>query len=247
MSVAIWTDRRQNYSMGEKRKTRAAQVQEAWQILNWLLLGNGSELISAMVRRIEDRHERADARVDLRRIFDILISASEGSSRHAVWHPYQHHFVGDRNRKRFFAELRSLTRRIASACLVSIVEREGQRGGDLDESFRWNTSLLPRSIAPQVLRVAILHPGVLENFLPRFFVQASDFWAEKSTSRRAMEILLDVERFGWSAEKHTKMLVKLGLLDPSETGSEVERVKKFIRDLRRRHQKYLNDKARASA
>jgi hypothetical protein len=43
------------------------------------------------------------------------------------------------------------------------------------------------------------------------------------------------------------MLVKLGLLDPSETGSEVERVKKFIRDLRRRHQKYLNDKARASA
>jgi len=232
--------------MGEKRQTRAAQVQEAWQILKWLLVEQGTELISAMVRRIEDRHERADARVDLQRIFGTLVSATKSGSTHAIWHRYRYHFVGDRNRKRFFEELRSLTRRIASACLVSIGEREGQRGGDLDESFRWNASLLPRSIAPQVLRVAILHPGVLENFLPRFFVHISDVWAQKSTYRRAMEILLAVDRFGWSAEKHTKMLMKLGILDPSETGSEVERVKKFIRDLRRRHQKYLNDKARSA-
>ena len=53
-----------------------------------------------------------------------------------------------------------------------------------------------------------------------------------------MLILQAVPRFGWSDEKHTKMLIQLGALDHLEDGSEVETVKKFIRDLRRRYQKY---------
>jgi hypothetical protein len=200
-----------------------------------------------MVRGIEDPDERADARVDLQQIADTLATAIKSGSKNAVWQDYQHHFVGDRNRKRFFAELRNLTRRIASACLVSFGEPEGDSDGDLDDAFRWNASLLPRSIAPHVLRVAILHPDVLENFLPRFFVQASDFWVQKSTYRRAILILQAVPRFGWSEEKHTKMLIELGALDLSEDGTEVETVKKFIRDLRRRYQKYVAKKAQRAA
>ncbi len=191
-----------------------------------------------MVRRIENRDEAADARVDLQQIADTLAAAIKRGSRNAVWQHYHHHFIGDQNRKRFFAELQSLTRRIASACLVSVGEPQGEPDGDSDEALRWNTSLLPRTTARHVLRLAILHPGVLENFLPRFFFQASDFWTKKSTYRRAILILQAVPRFGWSAEKHTKKLMELGVIDPSEAGSEVETVKKFIRDLRRRYQKY---------
>ena len=125
--------------------------------------------------------------------------------------------------------------------LSALENREGEPEGGLDEAMHWNASLLPRSTAPHVLRVAILHPGILENFLLRFFVQASDFWAQKSTYRRAILILQAVPRFGWSADKHTKMLMELGALDPSGGGSDT--VKKFIRDLRRRYQKYLAEKA----
>jgi len=204
-------------------------------------------LVSAVVRRIEDRHELADARADLQQIANTLGSViTRRGSRNPVWQQYQHHFVGDRNRERFFAQLRSLTRRFASACLV-IGKPEGKPDDNLDKAFPWNSSLLPRSIAPHVSRVVILHPGLLENFLPRFFVQASDFWAQKSTYRRAMLILDAVPRFGWSAEKHTKMLTELGALDPSGVSSEVETVKKFIRDLRRRHQKYRDEKAQRAA
>ena len=176
-------------------------------------------------------------------IAKALAAATKPGSRSAVWQDYQHHFVGDRNRKRFFAELRSLTRRVASACLVSIREPRKASASDLDESFRWDASLLPPRIAAHVLRVAILHPGVLENFLPRFFVKASDLLTQKSTYRRAILILYAVPRFGWSHEKHTKMLIELGAVDLLEDGSEVETVKKFIRDLRRRYQKYLNETA----
>jgi hypothetical protein len=232
----------------KRKQARVAQVQEAERIYEWLVLQRetAGELISAMVRPIEDPDERADARVDLQQIADTLAAAIKRGSRNAVWQDYQHHFVGDRNRKRFFAELGSLTRLIASTWLFSIRDPKSEPEGDPDEAFRWNASLLPRSIARYVLRVAILHPGVLENFLPRFFVQASDFWAQKSTYRRAILILQAVPRFGWSAEKHTKMLMKLGALDPSGIDPQ-ETVKKFIRDLRRRYQKYVDEKTQRPA
>ena len=233
--------------MGKKRQTRREQVQEAEKIYEWLIFRRelAGDLIRTSVKIVDDMEEAADARLDLQMIANALAGATKPGSRNAVWQDYQHHFVGDRNRKRFFAELQRLIRRIASARLVSIREPRDGSAGDSDESFHWNESLLPRVIAPHVLRIAILHPGVLENFLPRFFVQASDFWAQKSTYRRAMLILQAVPMLGWSAEKHAKNLTLLGALDRLEDGSEVETVKKFIRDLRRRHQKYLNDKARA--
>jgi hypothetical protein len=71
--------------------------------------------------------------------------------------------------------------------------------------------------------------------------------APKFTYRRAKLILQAVPSFGRSPEKHTKNLMELGALDPSKSGSEVETVKKFIRDLRRRHQKSLKEKTQRSA
>jgi hypothetical protein len=235
--------------MGKKRQTRREQVQEAEKIYEWLILQRelAGDLIRNCTKTIIDKEEAADARLDLYIIALDLAAAAAPGSRNAIWQTYQHHFVGDRNRETFFVKLRSLTRHIASTALVSVGEPEGEPASDPDESFHWNASLLPRSIAPHVLRVAILHPGVLEDFLTRFFVKASDFLTQKSTYRRAILILQAVPRFGWSEEKHTKMLIKLGALDLLEDGSEVETVKKFIRDLRRRYQKYLNDKAQGSA
>ena len=57
-----------------------------------------------------------------------------------------------------------------------------------------------------------------------------------------MLILQAVPMLGWSAEKHAKNLTLFGALDRLEDGSEVETVKKFIRDLRQRHQKYVNER-----
>ena len=231
--------------MGKRRQTRREQVQEAEKIYEWLIFQRelAGDLIRTSAKIVDDNDEATDTRLDLQMIADALATAIKRGSKSALWQEYQHHFVSDQNRKRFFAELGSLTRHIASTRLVSIGETKDDLKGDPDEVFRWNPSLLPTSIAPQVLRVAILHPGVLENFLPRFFIQASDLWTKKSTYRRALLILQAVSSFGWSAEKHTKNLMALGALDSSEAGSEVETVKKFIRDLRRRYQNYLHEKA----
>jgi hypothetical protein len=108
-----------------------------------------------------------------------------------------------------------------------------------DDALRWYSSLLPKSVAPFVLRLAILHPGILEHFLPRFFVRVSDRLIQGSTYRRAVLILSAVPEFGWSAEKHTTRLLERGEIQESEDASELETVKKFIRDLRRRHKKRL--------
>src|SRR5436305_1283298 len=116
---------------------------------------------------------------------------------------------------------------------------ERERNGNLRVHFEWDDSLLPKSIAPWIVRLATLHPGVLEDFLPRFFVHASDCLLRGSTYRRALVIVQGVRDRGWSAEKHTRRLVELGEIRSSEDGSEVETVKKFIRDLRRRHKKRL--------
>jgi len=226
--------------MAENRKqTRAQHVREAEKIFSWLVFQRqlAGDLIRTSAKIVDEKEEAANTRVDLHMIAKGLAAATKPGSRNAVWQDYRHHFVGDRNRKRFFAELRSLTRRIASACLVSIREPRKASASDLDESFHWNASLLPPRIAAHVLRVAILHPGVLENFLPRFFSHASDCLRQRSTYRRAVLILEAVPEFGWSAEKHTRRLIELEELRPSETGSEVETVKKFIRDLRHRHKK----------
>src|SRR5258708_3122604 len=98
-----------------------------------------------MVLGIYHPYEPTDPRFDLQQIADTLVSAVKSGSKNAVWQDYQHHFVGDGNRNRFFAELRTLTRRIASAHLVTIGEPEGEQDADLDEVFRWNASLLPLS------------------------------------------------------------------------------------------------------
>jgi hypothetical protein len=231
--------------VGIRRQTRREQVQEAEKIYEWLIFQRelAGHLIRTSAKIIHDKEEAADTRLDLQMIADALATVTKPGSKTALWQKYQHHFVSDRNRKRFFVDLRRLTRHIASTWLVSIGEPKGKPEDDLHEAFSWNESLLPRSIAPHVLRVAILRPGVLENFLPRFFIQASDLWAEKSTYRRALLILQGVPSLGWSAEKHAENLIFLEALDPSEAGSEVETVKKFIRDLRQRYQNYLRKKA----
>ena len=235
--------------MGKRKRTRRKQIREAERIYEWLILQRGlaGDLIRRCTRTVIDKEEAANARLDLYMIVRKLAEAAAPGSVNAVWQTYQHHFVGDRNRETFFEKLRTLTRHAASTALVRFGEPEGKPDGEPDKSFRWNASLLPRGIARHVLRVAILHPGILEDFLPQFFIKASDLMAQKSTYRRAILILQSVSSFGWSPEKHTKNLMELGAIDPSKSGSEVDTVKKFIRDLRRRHQKSLKEKTQRSA
>jgi hypothetical protein len=124
--------------------------------------------------------------------------------------------------------------------LVRGWQTERECNANVEVKLQWDESLLPKTIAPWVVRLATLHPDVLEYFLPRFFVQVSDCLLEGSTYRRALVIVQGVRTFGWSAEKHTKRLVELGAIRPSEDCSEVETVKKFIRDLRRRAKKRVS-------
>ena len=165
--------------MGKRRQTRIEQVQEAEKIYEWLIFQRelAGDLIRNCTKTIVDKEEAADARLDLYMIVWHLAAAAAPGSVNAIWQTYQHHFVGDQNRQTFFDKLRILTRHIASTTLVSVGQPKGEREGEPDKSFRWDASLLPRSISPHVLRVAIMHPGTLENFLPRFFVKASELLA----------------------------------------------------------------------
>jgi hypothetical protein len=232
----------------KRRQTRDEQSKEAQKIYEWLLFQRrlASNLISASVKLISDKEEAANARMDLEMIVRHLARSVTGKW-DATWQSYQKHFIGDQNRQDFFTKLRKLTRLIASTALVRAWQTKGKCPLGADADFQWDTSLLPKSIAPSVLRLAILHPGVLEDFLPRFFTQSSDCLLQGSTYRRAVSILQAVPWLGWSAEKHTKRLIELREIKPSKAGSEVETVKKFIRDLRRRHQNYLHEKAKRPA
>jgi hypothetical protein len=252
--------------VGRKRHDlrREQQVKEADEIYASLIFQRAlvGDLIHASAKRISDPAEAADVRFELHMIVRHLAAATGHGSPKAVWEGYRHHFESDRNRELFLSRLRQLTRRVASALLVGypIPEPKRNRARLLrfvrrtpslrlreirkpartfrdDGALRWYSSLLPKSVAPFVLRLAILHPGILEHFLPRFFFRASDCLIHGSTYRRALLILSAVPEFGWSAEKHTRRLIELGEIKPPEAGSEVETVKKFIRDLRRRRRK----------
>jgi hypothetical protein len=252
----------------QKQRSRAQQVKEADEIYTSLVLQRTlvRDLIHDSAKDISDPSEAADVHLDLYRIVRNLAVAVGPGSPEAIWQNYKHHFVSDRKRDEFFTKLRQQARRVGSVVLGSTRRRErktnlarlrrlakrlpsarlrkiriaaGKPKDTSDPSFQWDSSLLPKSIAPSVLRVATLHPGVLERFLPRFFFRASDCLGQKSTYRRAILILDAVPEFGWSAEKHTRMLIEHGAIESSEAGSEVETIKKFIRDLRRRHKKRL--------
>jgi hypothetical protein len=218
-------------------------VQEAREIYAWLVSRQelAGQLIRQSTKTIKNREEAADARIDLHILAVNLAAAQVTATQHATWEIYKHHFVGEGNRRKFFSKLGELTRRIASAWLATFARGPVQLSEQPDQALRWDNSLLPDRSAPHVLRLAILHPGVLEHFLPRFFTQASDLLAQKSTFRRKVRILDNVPSFGWSATKHAQALVQNGDLDLSEKGSEVETVKKLIRDLRRRYRKYLRE------
>jgi hypothetical protein len=222
-------------------QTRREQSEEADKIFEWLHFQRGllSDLIRTSVRLISDKEEATTASLNLYTIVGYLTSVPPGGS-DRIWKDYQNHFIGDRNRQNFFAKLQKLTRRIASAALVRVWQTGGESNPGINADFQWDTSLLPKDIAPLVLRLAILHPGLLEVFLPQMFIRASDCQLQGSTYRRAVSILQAVPEIGWSAEKHTRRLIELGELQPPETESKVETIKKFIRDLRRRLKKRLS-------
>ena len=218
-----------------RRQTRREQTEEANKIFEWLHFKRGlvGDLIRASVKLISDKEEAATAFLDLYTTVGYLTCVPPGGSVR-IFKKYQHHFIGDRNRENFFAKLQKLTRRIASKALVRVWKTGGESNFGVDSDFPWDSSLLPKEIAPIVLRLAILHPALLEDFLPRLFSRASDCQLPGSTYRRAIQILSAVPEFGWSAEKHTRRLIELGELQSPETASKVETVKKFIRDMRHR-------------
>lgn len=228
-----------------KRRRRAKQIDEAEKIHRWLVFQRGlaGELIRGSVKLIDDKEEAANARLDLYMIVRDLAAAAPGSW-NAIWKDYQRHFIGDENRQLFFRKLQRITRRVASISLVGVWRMGRERNANIEADFQWDSSLLPKSIAPWVVRLAILHPGVLEHFLPRFFVHASDCLLQGSTYRRALLILSVVPEFGWWAEKHTKRLIDLGELQWPGNGSSLEKIKKFIRDLRHRHKKLIRNSRR---
>src|SRR5947208_6024382 len=226
----------------EASQTKAKYVQEAKEIYAWLV--DRQELAHALIwqstKGIKDRDEAGDARLDLHCLAVTLAKAQSSAVEKPNWEIYKNHFVGQGRRQKFFVDLQKLTRRIGSACLASFGGLI-QFSDKCDDVFRWNNSLLPSASAPHVLRLAIFHPNVLEHFLPRFFVEASELSAQKSTFRRKVRILDNVAKFGWSAAKHAEALIGCGDLDSSVKGSEVETVKKLIRDLRIRYRNYLRE------
>src|SRR5262249_48688503 len=121
---------------GRKRQSWPEQVEEADKIYEWLILQRGlaGDLINPIVKLISNEKEVANARFDLDMIVRTLGAAAPGSW-NAVWKSYQHHFISDRNRQAFFTKLRSLTRRIASAALISVWELWRNRSNQIDPNL----------------------------------------------------------------------------------------------------------------
>src|SRR4051812_45329787 len=92
-------------------ENRKAQVREAEEIYEWVVSRKelADDLIWATAKVIKDRREAETARFDLSMIATRLAPLSN-SSKHPVWKTYQQHFIGDRQRRRFFANLRRVTR-----------------------------------------------------------------------------------------------------------------------------------------
>jgi len=188
----------------------------------------------ASAKLVKDKQER---RAVWAALFEIAFRLSdvETIDSDARWKAYQHHFVGDENRASFFQRLRSQTRQFATALIIKFGLSKDDVSSELAQAMQWDSSLLPATIAPHVLYLAILHPGVLEHFLPRFFTKISDASLFGSTSDRATVILSWVPRLGWSVKKHTNELRKAGLLRPGKRRTQEQTVKKFIARLRKKN------------
>lgn len=230
-------------SKGRTRQTRAEQIAEANAIFEWLRFDRllAGDLALKTTKRVKSQEEVVLLLIDLLNIAEAL-ALPDHKQFQQMWEHYQHHFLSNRNKASFFRRLREVTRRIAAARL----DPSGTLHQFVTNNFEnegWDNSLLPREVEVPVVRIATLHPGVLEDFLPKFFLQSSDLAppgfnsALRSTFERATLILLFVQHFGWSAEKHTRNLIALNAIKPSK----VETVKKFIRDLRARHRRHLEE------
>ena len=191
-------------------------------------------LLYPSAKLVKDKHDRRAVCVTL---FEIAfrLSTAETIGSDALWKGYQHHFIGDEKRARFFQRLCSHTRQVTTALFIKFGLSKEYFSGELAQAMQWDSSLLPASIAPHVLYLAILHPGILEHFLPRFFNKISDASLYGSTYDRATLILLAVPRLGWSAKKHTDELRKAGLLGPGKRRTQEQTVKKFIARLRKKN------------
>src|SRR5215471_11401918 len=131
-----------------------------------------ADLINASLKLIEDKEEAAIVRRDLLMIAGHLARAAAADTWDATWKPYQRHFIGEENKQLFFSKLQCITRQIASTLLVRGWQTERESNANVEADLPWDETLLPKSIAPWVVRLGTLHPGVLEHFLPRFFVHA---------------------------------------------------------------------------
>lgn len=216
---------------------RAQDAAEADAIRTLVILeriGCSFRSLYASAKLVKDKAYRRAVYVVL---FEIAFRLSEAETigSDARWRAYQHHFVGDEKRARFFQRLRSHTREVATALCIKFGLSKDDVSSELAQAMQWDSSLLPETIAPHVLWLAILHPGVLEHFLPRFFTKISDASLYGSTSDRATLILLAVPRLGWSAKKHTKELREAGLLRPGKRRTQEQTVKKFIARLRKKN------------
>jgi hypothetical protein len=220
----------------KKRQTRAAQIAEADAIYEWLVLARATagDLINRVLRQVKDRSEISLVRLDLRRIAITLARAHPAIG--ALWHGYERHFVDKQARSEFFRAVSALARAAASTSIY-VGATWAFRGEVFDRpEIAWDEQILPQEIAPEVTRLSILYPRILKQFLKVFFKKMSALSTD-IRYRRALAILDAVPTLGWSDEEHADHLINLGLLPRSEGGSEVETVKKFIRDLRNRYRR----------
>jgi hypothetical protein len=222
-----------------KRKlTRAEQIEEAAAILLSLLTRREFALdrITRIANRFENKTEAQAVFRDLLYI-TLTLTSVERFGPIEMWRRYHHHFANHDQRNAFFSRLLPLTRCIASARLYGKASRRAELWAQYEASnVRWDSSLLPADSEPYVVHLATLYPGVLEEFLPRLFVQMRESIDPSSTFVRALEILRAVPELGWADYKHTENLIKLKFLKPSQIGAK-QMVKKFIRDLRQRYPK----------
>jgi hypothetical protein len=223
-----------------RRQTRDEQVEEAKKIEEWISTYDRFclDLIYEVALRANSDYP-GDAAVVVLDLSDIalVLEWCDADGLYQQWEHYRQHFESDQKQKTFFEEVNDLGRAVA---LLRLDERTYNRPIWAEGlQVPWNDSLMPRELMAPIARLTTMYPGVLEDFLPKFFASVAKMDRETSTHTRAMIILMNVSAMGWSAEKHTDLLIQRGFITPSIDGSEVERVKKFIRDLRARYRRHV--------
>jgi hypothetical protein len=128
----------------------------------------------------------------------------------AMWKRYGHHFQNRETRQRFFSLLESIARKYLSNIIYWQAEAARCDETPSVPNLLWDDALLPRRVAPHLLRQWTIDSAQLRRFLVALFDHFARFDAKGSIGRRSILVAQGALEVGWKPLAHTKNLIATG-------------------------------------